>query len=399
MIAPRVFACMVPPALWVPEGSGRLANLADLAADGLSMERRLAKGVNAETEWGRYTLCSSRLEQLVAAMPWTVTSGDGLAFPDGQVAALQMHDDYLAGVAKAFRLKHDVASTARLGATFFPPETLRNHLLGLQALQDIAGLEESLSPRIAFVREVLNRGGAVVDVQDPFSAVQSARPPAVDVPNIHARPFPDVVAEPDEESDSLQGGVNQLRARLTQLIARGGGSINLTNQPHSTITQVLHEFAYTRSRTGEPVWIRITYNDGSEASAFPFCSLTSPEPGAIAQFGGDPLQVALMSMRHLRVDSVSDVAWFRNSEVSKSRTLAETDEFCFRASAKQFQDTRSQGRLLIHLIQTGFQPAVIGFYRALVVELRERQGSPPLAIVPQFFSREGILVREGRPWL
>lgn len=92
------------------------------------------------------------------------------------------------------------------------------------------------------------------------------------------------------------------------------------------------------------------------------------------------------------------MAWFRNREVSKSRTLGETDAFCYQYTRDQLKMTRPEGALRIYLYQTGLQPAVIGFYRAVVEEFLQRASSPPsLEVVPHYFSHKRGY-RPGQPW-
>ena len=78
-----------------------------------------------------------------------------------------------------------------------------------------------------------------------------------------------------------------------------------------------------------------------------------------------------MSMRHLQIDRVVDMAWFRNREVARWPGLGEADEFCFSYSLDQLRSLAALSQRLhqpieLHVYHTGFEPASMGFYRALV---------------------------------
>ena len=109
-------------------------------------------------------------------------------------------------------------------------------------------------------------------------------------------------------------------------------------------------------------------------------------PPAAAPDGAVEIAVALMSMRHLELDPLVDWAWFRNKEVSQTRQLAESDEFCFRYSLDQLEGLRAAyggRRVRLSMYHTGFEPAALGFYRALALSLRAQRGW--LRVVPHFF--------------
>ena len=141
--------------------------------------------------------------------------------------------------------------------------------------------------------------------------------------------------------------------------------------------------------TSRRIDLRVVYADGSEAEPFPLFCL--PRAGAGSKNSVSPLRVALMSMRHLELDSEIDFCWFRNREVSRTWTLAETDSFCFDATREQLRDSLALGDLAMHLYHTGFEPAVLGFYRGLVhtlLALKQKPQSPSLSITP-YYLRDG----------
>ena len=168
----------------------------------------------------------------------------------------------------------------------------------------------------------------------------------------------------------------------------------MSHQPHEVTTEVLAEFV-TCAEGEEPGVIRVVYADGSEARPFPLRCLPP------AKTGSEPevlLKAALMSMRHLEIDPLVDFAWFRNREVSQTRALADSDAFCFEYSQKQFAELRAvyRGkRLTLHLYHTGFEPAALGFYRALTLTLQQERW---ITVVPHYFRGEEGFARSSREW-
>jgi hypothetical protein len=100
-------------------------------------------------------------------------------------------------------------------------------------------------------------------------------------------------------------------------------------------------------------------------------------------------------MRHLEMDALVDMAWFLNKDIAHEllsakvgEKLAAVDTFCYEQTHQQLRAWLDGGKLKLYLFQTGFQPAIIGFYRALVEELLERIGAPPaLEVTPFYFIR------------
>jgi len=132
----------------------------------------------------------------------------------------------------------------------------------------------------------------------------------------------------------------------------------------------------------------VAYTDGSEATPFPLFCLPQLDSNIVPS--ENLLRVALMSMRHLELDPEIDFCWFRNREVSRTRTLAETDQFCFDTTLEQLKDSLQSGDLTIQIFHTGFEPAVIGFYRGVVKVLldMQKQTSLSLNVIPYYFRGE-----------
>ena len=192
---------------------------------------------------------------------------------------------------------------------------------------------------------------------------------------------------------------NTKRTKKVRAALATGEAVTFGNQaPHDVITEVLHQFVYVPyGELPRPVQLRISYADGSEAAPFQLFCLETPTGEATPV--AEPLRVALMSMRHVELDVDVDYCWFRNREVSRTRTLAETDQFCVAATETQLNESLALGDLAMHLYHTGFEPAVIGFYRALVtrlIALRQTTG-PALMVTPYYFrGRDGY--QPGSVW-
>ena len=141
------------------------------------------------------------------------------------------------------------------------------------------------------------------------------------------------------------------------------------------------------------VELRVSYRDGSEGPRFPMRALriTASSPPTAWTL----LRFTLMSIRHVEMDTLVDGAWFRNSKLSRPRAAGLTDELAFETSRQQLKELRSSMPVVIHLYQTGLEPAVMGFYRAVVVHLMAHPGT--LAVVPHYYEGEGRFV-EGTPW-
>ncbi|MCB1469857.1 MAG: hypothetical protein KDK08_22530, partial [Rhizobiaceae bacterium] len=114
--------------------------------------------------------------------------------------------------------------------------------------------------------------------------------------------------------------------------------------------------------------IPVEYRDGSTADPFPLRA-ASLSNGPLPDW--PILRFTLLSIRHVEMDHVVDGAWFRNSRISLPRPAGLTDAEAFAISTKQITKIRALGPRIIEMYQTGFQPAVTGFYRAVTNALVE----------------------------
>lgn len=392
MTMTRVILCAVPEARWAATGQPGVEGptLGGLVADALAIERRMRKGVNLEDERIRYGLCCARIEALTTA---------GMQYFESQaefksVLASGRFPAHPLGVAYLDVLRQILdegqpqieAVNIRLGATFFPPGEIRKHAMEFNRLAERLGLADdaTVKKRIAFFTNLaLPHRCGVVELQSAFQAAadeKQLRPWELATgpePPVQREEISEVTVVPDRESHGPpthsrdERMVRNLRAQIRHAIAEPSGAVNFSNHRNDIIAKVLHEFVYrTPDSVDGPVEIRVLYADGSEGRPFPLrCLASTAEPEA-----PDALIVraALMSMRHLEMDREVDMAWLRNRDVSKSRTLAETDEYCYTKTLERFEEVANDfDAFVLQVYHTGFEPAVVGFHRGLVRTLRD----------------------------
>lgn len=163
--------------------------------------------------------------------------------------------------------------------------------------------------------------------------------------------------------------------------------IDLNGFLHSTITEALHDFVFTDKPT-KNIAIPFLYQDGSKGQPFPFLRLKYRTDEQSGMFRGiQPLRASLISMRHLAMDKFVDMAWLINRELPDHCSEAEVEAYSYEQTQKQINEALKTKPLKLCLYQTGFQPAVIGFYQALVEELEKRAHKPvELEVIPYAFA-------------
>jgi len=147
--------------------------------------------------------------------------------------------------------------------------------------------------------------------------------------------------------------------------------------------------------------VPVIYADGTEAAPLPLFCLKPKSADALTTLHEQPVfNMGMMSSRHSSdgLDVRVDVYWFRNQEISIGRTQAETDDVAYKKSKEQFLKMRTEGPFRIDFYQTGFQPAIVGFYRALAEELIAQYKNPiaQLEVTPYYFM--GVVYKVGKVW-
>ncbi len=408
----RNYLCAIPAPYWDKELNG--IDVAQFAKDALGCEQRITKQVNLENEYPRYTLLcqqlgnevirSGRMHRMQNDQDFQKVLDSGRfpiqAFPLGYPALLTRCDE--------------TTHTWRLGAGFYTPDEVAHHMQAFETWATEQGIADTpvVQHRLTFLEWASKAQCGVVELQSGFHIANEAelatqKTYIVKSDKEDIRQFVDipafVISGNELRSFGDKGKQNEARLLHQQIqdALKNGEPVNFGNQAkHDVITEVLHGFVFVPPGEAlQPVELRIIYADGSEAAPFPlFCLPQTPENHSQPV---EPLRMALMSMRHLELDTEIDYCWFRNREVSRTRTLSETDQFCYATTLDQLSDSLKLGDMVIHMFHTGFEPAVIGFYRGVVktlVDLHECSPSPTLAVAPFYFRGPHNPYEQGRPW-
>lgn len=411
MNSSRFYLCAVPRPVWKDVNNQYAVEIVRLTSDALRSERRIAKEVNLDVEYSRYTLACQRLEQEIIRSQRMQQIESTLEFwrelQADHFPTLTLHPGYLSLLSQANLTK----GPERLGASFFTPDMIRNHRQEFEAWVRREELFDSVvvKERLAFLEWVERADCGLVEVQTGFhlGAEGNSDPVPLHRHTSSVDAQYDSLEIPEIETTGLASeffGVgrklhlaNLLREKIHNALASGEPMDFTAVAPHDVVTQVLHEFVFVPpGTTAQPIRLRIAYADGSEGESFPlFCLPRAGEPLLDIP---NPLHAGLISMRHSEMDSTVDFYWFRNHDVSRARTLAEADRFCFDATRTQIVDGLRSGDLHLHLYQTGIMPAVLGFYRGIVEELLGHQYEDSSLSVTPFYFRGGDNYQKGHVW-
>lgn len=410
----RFYLCAIPGVLWKSPPTSFRFNLSQLSADALSCERRIAKEVNLQDEYTRYSLICQQLEQEViqcGRIQWIKEWKDFQEFLSSErFPSMLCPDGYLSVLA---RMQDYPLPDARLGSSFYPPDQVENHQRKFSLWAQQQGLSEAavIKQRLAFLELAKKTNCGVVELQTSFllssanvamltqyrgQTEKDEKQKFVDIPKFE-------VSEIDKELFGEKGKKQHLLRILIGQIAealQNNEPVSFGNQaPHDVITEALNHFVFVPvDHPLTPAKLRVAYSDGSEAEPFPVLCLYQPAQANLKS-ESRPLKFSLMSMRHFELDPEIDLCWFRNREVSRTRTLAETDEFCYKTTLEQLDDSLKRGDLYMQMYHTGFEPAVLGFYRGVVIkllQLREKK-VPSLRVLPLYF-RGGNNYQQGQIW-
>lgn len=408
----RIIMYILPSWLWKAKGEDTSASsssvLTQLLRESIDLRRRISKGANLSAERMRYTLCLTEIENQIIRLDSTLVPAEVASIKAtlaaAQIPAVLLPNYYFDLLARAhaerlnqrtllpseekqqFR-KVDTESPG-LGSSIFPPQVISSHLEELQSyresptLHDHPQLLQTLDQRVQIVQLIAQSKLGFVEISEELdNEVPSpplARPAVSDSPP--ATPVPLEPAEPTRVKGRRKMVENLIQDIETALPGRG--KVNMSNQPHEISTEVLGQFLY-ESPLQPAGQVRIIYADGSEAKPFPLRSLPQLESSHSPTV---EISVALMSMRHLELDPIVDWSWYRNKEVSQTRPLADSDEFCFQYSLTQLEELKQAyagERVLLKMYHTGFEPAAIGFYRAVMTMLMKHRGW--LQVVPHYY--------------
>jgi hypothetical protein len=244
-----------------------------------------------------------------------------------------------------------------------------------------------LLPSLSSLLGHLAQGGVVFHINDPFGEGLPALTPTREN---QALP-PSEIWRSSENSTGL-AAVSERWMQQLQYSVNSDQPLIPSGVSNRVMAEGLRKFVQRR-QLSHAVMARVVYRDGSEARPFPL--------GTLALHDSLPadrrvLRVALISIRHPEMDTEVDAAWLRNRTISQVRAAAETDAIAYELSCQQLKQIADSGLWIIWMYQTGFEPAVMGFYRALAEHLATH--ASPVAVWPRYFSRK-YGFQEGAPWV
>jgi len=249
-----------------------------------------------------------------------------------------------------------------------------------------ANLPPGLTVKLSSLLDLLQRGGAIIELRDPFQSGDIALefPTGTPIP-------PASVWRPPHNERGLRAVAARWEGQLEGAVAGGVDPLVPSGVSNRILTEGLRQFA-TQIPGRAPLMARVVYRDGSEARPFPLnaLSLTEQVDKTIPVF-----RVALLSFRHPEMDGDIDAAWLRNRDVSQVRPAAETDALVYEFSRRQLADLAQHGPRVIWMYQTGLEPAIVGFYRALIQHMLEHGSG--ISVIPRFYQRNQSF-EEGVAW-
>jgi hypothetical protein len=384
------------PSVWWKRAQSPVPEFALTVHEALDIERRLIKGVDLARERLRYIACCRSIESQARRRYKVVkTRGEFDALlAKSDLPATHLDSDYLTFINGWLESVQDVDAASRLSASFFPPDLLGIHRRTFEtALRGtMKKVPDVVQRRLEFICWAEDAGCGVIEfgVLDasgitPTGISVETRAQRIDAPSIIVAPPPE--SPPQPAPSVRKSELEWMREAVTQGLASGTG-VNFNNYHHPVITTVLHELAY-RGVNGATQPLKVLYGDGSQADPFPVGGLQFDERKCREAEAAIPLRAALLSIRHPEMDSEVDFSWFPNRGASRSRdSYAETDRWCYQQSLELFSALPADDLTVIELYQTGLEPAVVGFYRALAKILRD--GKLRVAVRPRIFRAEGV---------
>ncbi len=363
-------------------------DLRELMARGLKIEERMAKGVGIEDEQRRYhTLCDRMeyLANLICTSRLVEAADLGLEY-----------FDLLLGLQSKYP---EETKKARLMSNFCPANLVSSQLDQFLKLMKMAGLSERKEVKIkaAFYERASQNRWHILEIQEPtvLGDTDNSGSESGLLDQFLAMPISDDITA-QNQSSATKGLRIQINKVIDDLAKNIPAAVNFSDIPHSAITDILYEFAY---KSGKPMYLPVVYGDGSKARPLPIhCLKPKAETVKQAMSQTPSLAVGMMSGRHHELDSKVKIYFYRNQEISIGRTAAESDEVAYLEAKKTFERLRKEGIYRIAFHQTGFQPAVVGFFRALIEEIVSWKNSAPiLEVTPQFYFEGGV--RPGQPWI
>jgi len=361
----------------VPE-AGCLVERLDLRvlmSRAVKIEERMKKKVNLEDEQRRYHVLCDRMEYLGNLISITK-----------KVESVELGEEYLDLLLLIRNKFPEEAKTARLMANFSPTDRIEKQMGVFEQLAKRAGVSdrEEIKKRINFYRQAATNKCHVLEIQE-FEAGEEDRN-RVTVEGLKEKflsiPVRDTVTSTNDGAFvTLRNQINSVIADLNKGVK---AAVNFSDVPHNVITETLHNFAYGK---GKPMYLPVIWDDGSKARPIAIhCLKERSELEKSLLVKSSILKVGEMSGRHQEMDEGIIIFFFRNQEISLGRPSADSDEAAYQKAKGIFVKMRSEGIYRLAFYQTGFQPAAVGFYRALTEEIIARgKAAPTLEVIPYYF--------------
>jgi hypothetical protein len=413
--------CIVPGNWW--DSNSPQPEFAQMVSEALAIERRLPKGVDVERERARHAICVRRAEQIVRSVCQIPRESSDFSriIQAGKSVVGGLDFRYLAILDKIEAEIHDnpVWHEYRIGANIFPPGdesnsfTLAHHIRGFEHLALSMKLEQDpeVIRRLNLLRWANQQKCGIVELIDIYSLEKQQSSTHV-VQAQERFSLEELVTKKssgdtwfsldiDRQFDGQQQrSQRKVMAAEVERALKIDTAVNINNYSHLVITDVLRNFVFTQNSLSTQ-YLKVVYEDGSQGRPFPVMCLPLPGIETTQRFSmARPLRVALLSIRHMEMDREVDMAWFRNTEASLRRSCyADTDSFCYQETLRQLEMLKSGEQILIHLYQTGLEPSVVGFFRALVEYLLVKgPQKAQVAVVPRYFRGLGFEYRSGAMW-
>lgn len=362
-------------------------NLNTLMKRAIRIEERMVKGVNLADEEKRYHTLCDRIEYV-----------GKMLLDNREVMVQELGCDYFEKILAIQRSGPERARETRLTANFCPAEKVERYLIDFCKITKDAGESDTacISNKVHFYEMAKQNNWSVLEIQQVVfdDGCIKCEDQKIKEKFLQIK-VSDSISRTSADTNAYQGLRKQIESVVRCVRSGVDGAINFSDLGHHVITEIVHEFAYGK---GKKLLLPVIYGDGSRARDLPVYALTPRKPEFLATLSNIPaLDVGMMSVRHYELDPKVKVYWFRNQEISTGKTAAETDETAYVQSKQMLTKMKKEGKYKINFYQTGFQPAVVGFYRALIEDLMERSTSlPSLVVTPYYFLVDEY--KQGQMW-
>ncbi len=381
----------------IPEEDWEKPPLKDLVADALVAERRIRKKSNLEAERRRYSQICAHIE--AEALNSLENRGRHVGDLDDSYLKT-LYDLYL--LSRSSEEAKELWQMSRAGKSFIPPNFIKDSFDAFNSLLDLNNAENSpeIQKRLNHYsenKEVLSSFGWIETIitHYDYGQKQSDQIQQNSDSFYSNRTYENIYKTSDSEDSAEVENLSQ----AIEFALKQKTPVNMNNPFHPEITKALREFSFKQAGEDRDEHLRIVYGDGSEAEPFPLFQLDEINCNETAENTEySELHVSLISMRHLEQDTFVNMAWFNNQQASRPQKFAETEKYCSEVTIAQLNELRKPVK--IHLYQTGLQPAIVGFFRGLVMWKINNPEIPrqELVVIPKFYNSKNDSYEDGKAW-